>query len=98
MHDSEAIAAALPAKVYDLIAWVTLLGALLLGVGIGWRRSPMWRWGWILTACALFLVFFLYISKLPSGDNWALYLIGLVGLWMGQLVMPAVLGRSGGRA
>ena len=98
VQDFEEVSAALRAKVYDPIAWVTLLGALLLGVGMGWSRSPMWRWGWILAACALFPVFFLYISKLPSGEFWALYLICMVGLLVGQWVVPAVLGRSGGRA
>jgi hypothetical protein len=88
--DARETVAVLPAKVYDPIAWATLLGALVVGVGIGWSSSHAWRLVWAFLAIALLLLLLLYyVSKLPSGDRWALILMWyvglLVGLWLPRL-------------
>src|SRR5688572_19910474 len=88
-----AIAAALPLKVYDPIAWLTLCGALLIGTGF--CRSSAWRRGWFISFDILFVVLmpFLvaYAFGLSRGDSGALVVLYVIGLNAGELLVPRLI-------
>jgi hypothetical protein len=91
------IAAALPLKVYDPIAWLALCGALLIGTGIGFSRCSAWRRGWFILFDILFVALmpFLiaYAFRLSRGDSGALVLLFVIGLNAGELLVPRLIRR-----
>ena len=78
------IAAALSAKVYDPVAWLALIGALVLGAFSNPRR-PWWGalgWG-VLTAAVSTLKSTYLASPVPRGDSAALAFVCLIGVAAG---------------
>ena len=77
------IAAALSAKVYDPVAWLALIGALVLGAFS--NRSWLGALGFgVLTATVLTLESTYLGSPVPRGDNGALAFVCLIGVVAGH--------------
>jgi hypothetical protein len=79
------IAAALGTKAYDPIAWLALMGALVLGAFSNPRR-PWWGalgWG-ALTAAVLTLEATYLASPVPRGDSAALGIVCVIGVVAGH--------------
>jgi hypothetical protein len=79
------IAAALPAKVYDPVAWLGLVGALVLGAAVSPRRGWAFALGWGLLCFAVLSLESVYFSS-PArrGDSAALAFICVLGVVAGR--------------
>ena len=78
------IAAALSAKVYDPVAWLALIGGLVLGA-LSNPRRPWWGalgWG-VLTAAVLTFESTYLGSPVPRGHSAALAFVCLIGVVAG---------------
>ena len=78
-------AAALTAKVYDPVAWVGLIGGLVLGGGIRARRGWAFALGWGLLCLAILTLESVYLSsQVKRGDSAALAFLCVVGVVAGR--------------
>ena len=81
------LGAALYAKVYDPVAWLALIGALLLGSWTNPQRGWAFALGWgILCFAVLTLASVYYSSQVKRGDTSALACICVVGVVAGRLL------------
>jgi hypothetical protein len=78
-------AAALPAKMYDPVAWFALIGALVLGGAVSRRRGWAFALGWgLLCLVVLTLESVYFSSPARRGDSAALAFICVVGVVAGR--------------